>query len=259
MEVRETTRSYGETMTETTSAAPPRGTAPTRTGKRRGEYAKSKETRTAILDAALEVFAQSGYRAGSLREVAERVGMSEAGLLHHFRSKSALLLALLEHRDDLSRARVDFEVPDGVEALRSLAELARFNAAQPGIVELYCTLSAEATSPAHPAHEFFVRRYEDVRSSVTRAFERAAAAGRLVDGVDPGRAAVATIALMDGLQVQWLLDPRSTDMAEALHDVFRGLIRGYDLTSIENALDAQAGSAASRSAVADGSTPETVA
>ena len=247
--MRETTRGYGETMTETTSAATREGTAPTGTRKPRGEYAKSKETRTAILDAALEVFAQSGYRAGSLREVAERVGMSEAGLLHHFRSKSALLMALLEHRDELSRERVDFDIPDGVEALRALAELARFNAAQPGIVELYCTLSAEATSPAHPAHDYFVNRYMSVRASVTGSFERAAAAGRLVDGVDPGRAAVATIALMDGLQVQWLLEPSSTDMAEALHEVFRSLIRGYDLVAIENALDVLDGQNAAEASV----------
>lgn len=224
-------------MTETTSSAQRRGNAPTSARKPRGEYAKSSQTRTAILDAALEVFSQSGYRAGSLREVAERVGMSEAGLLHHFRSKSALLMALLEHRDELSRERVDFDVPDGVEALRALAELARFNAANPGIVELYCVLSAEATSPAHPAHDYFVNRYESVRASVTGSFQRAAAAGRLNDGVDPARAAVATIALMDGLQVQWLLARETTDMAEALHDTFRSLIRGYDLVSIENALD----------------------
>ncbi|MEV4686257.1 TetR/AcrR family transcriptional regulator [Microbacterium sp. LWH3-1.2] len=227
-------------MTETTSAAAQAGTARRKARKPRGEYAKSSQTRTAILDAALEVFSQSGYRAGSLREVAERVGMSEAGLLHHFRSKSALLLALLDYRDNLSRARVDFDLPDGVEVLRALAELARFNAAQPGIVELYTTLSAEATSPAHPAHQYFIGRYNYGRNGVTGAFERVAAAGRLVAGVDPGRAAVATIALMDGLQVQWLLDPESTDMAEALHEVFRSLIRGYDLVSIENALDAPA-------------------
>ena len=201
-------------MTETTSAPTRKATPAATPRKPRGEYAKSKETRTAILDAALEVFAQSGYRAGSLREVAERVGMSEAGLLHHFRSKSALLLAL-----------------------------ARFNAAQPGIVELYCTLSAEATSPTHPAHEYFVNRYRFVRDSITGAFRRVAAAGRLAEGIDPDRAAVNTIALMDGLQVQWLLDPASTDMAEALHDVFRSMIRGYDLVSIEQALDGLDGTA----------------
>jgi AcrR family transcriptional regulator len=230
-------------MTETTSAAARKGTAPTRTRKPRGEYAKSAATRTAILDAALEVFAESGYRAGSLREVAERVGMSEAGLLHHFRSKSALLQAVLDHRDDLARELVDFDVPDGVEALRGLVALARHNASIPGVVELYCTLSAEATSSDHPAHGYFVQRYEYVRESTTRAFARIASGGRLLPGVDPRRAAVATIALMDGLQVQWLLDPSSTDMAEALAEFFRGMISGYDLAGIEAVLDARSGGA----------------
>jgi AcrR family transcriptional regulator len=214
------------------------GTATSGTRKPRGEYAKSEAKRQAILDAALEVFAQSGYRSGSLREVAQRVGMSEAGLLHHFRSKSALLMAVLDHRDDLSRAVVDFDQPDGVEALRGLVALAERNASSPGVVELYCTLSAEATSRDHPAHEYFVRRYVFVRESIGVAFERIAAAGRLLPGVDAHRAAVATIALMDGLQVQWLLDPESTDMGEALAEFFRGFVAGFDLESLEQALDA---------------------
>ena len=70
-----------------------------RVRKPRGEYAKTSAKRTAILDAALEVFAESGYRSGSLRDVAGKVGMSEAGLLHHFPNKSALLAAVLDRRD----------------------------------------------------------------------------------------------------------------------------------------------------------------
>lgn len=227
---------YGEAMTDTT---PQSVTAP-RNRRPRGEYAKSEATRQAILDAALEVFSESGYRAGSLRDVAQRVGMSEAGLLHHFKNKSALLQAVLDLRDDYSRALIDFDMPDGVESLRGLVSLAAHNASIPGVVELYCTLSAEATSAAHPAHAYFVRRYEEVRQSLTRSFERIQAAGRLVDGVDPRKAAVATIAMMDGLQVQWLLDPDSTDMAQALTEFFRGYVAGFDLVAIEQLLDARA-------------------
>ena len=64
-------------MTEFATA--PETTAPPRPRKRRGEYAKTGAKRTAILDAALEVFAESGYRSGSLRDVASRVGMSDLG------------------------------------------------------------------------------------------------------------------------------------------------------------------------------------
>ncbi len=198
--------------------------SPSRARKPRGEYAKTGAKRTAILDAALEVFAESGYRSGSLRDVAGKVGMSEAGLLHHFPNKSALLAAVLDRRDQHSLERVPFGAEDGEATLRGLVDLAAYNASVPGVVELYCVLSAEATSPDHPAHEYFVGRYEFTRGSVRAAFETLEAQGRLMTGVTPQRAAVATIAMMDGLQVQWLLDRDVVVMAEELKTFFRAFV-----------------------------------
>ncbi|WP_159499878.1 TetR/AcrR family transcriptional regulator [Microbacterium sp. 18062] len=207
-------------MTETTERA--------RRGPR-GEYAKTGAKREAILAAALGVFAESGYRAGSLREIATRVGMSEAGLLHHFPNKEALLAAVLDRRDgdDLSRVHIIVDAEDGAETLRGLVELAAHNASVPGVVELYCTLSAEATSPDHPAHGYFLGRYDWARGMVGRAFERIARDGRLREGADPARAAIATLALMDGLQVQWLLNRDVVDMSEALREYFAGLVADF--------------------------------
>lgn len=199
------------TNTDTTAAA---------MGRRRGTYAKTEATRQAILDAALEVFSGSGYRSGSLREIALRVGMSEAGLLHHFRNKSALLEAVLEERDDRARAMVPIGSDDGAAVLRGLIDLARYNASIPGVVELYATLSAEATAPDHPAHAYFVRRYEFTRGNIERALTVLETEGRLRRGMTPRRAAVTIIAMMDGLQVQWLLDRSVLDMAEELQALF---------------------------------------
>jgi AcrR family transcriptional regulator len=215
-------------MTDTSQAT-------SRVGKPRGEYAKTKATRIAILDAALEVFALSGYRAGSLKDVAERVRMSEAGLLHHFPSKVKLLEAVLDHRDQLSRPRVNVEAEDGAETLRGLVALARYNAGTPGVVELYCVLSAEATSPDHPANAYFIARYEWTRTMLAGAFTRLAAVGRLSDGVDPLRAAVATIALMDGLQVQWLLDRDVVDMGDELAKFFASFVHDFSETAGDEA------------------------
>jgi AcrR family transcriptional regulator len=184
--------------------------------QRRGSYAKSETTKAAILDAALEVFAQGGFRAGSLRDVAQRVGMSEAGLLHHFRNKSDLLAAVLERRDTLALQFVPAHPHDGVRAVRGLIELARYNASEPGVVELYCTLSAEATTPGHPAHEYFVRRYDEKRSSLFDAFSDVAARKLLREGVTPEYASQSTLSIMDGLQIQWLLDRSLLDMADEL-------------------------------------------
>ena len=193
-------------------------------GKPRGAYAKTGMKRVAILDAALAVFANGGYRAGSLREVAAQVGMSEAGLLHHFPNKSALLAAVLSHRDDLSATLVPMDGDDPIETLRGLVALARYNASVPGVVALYCTLSAEATSPDHPAHDYFVERYEGTRTRLERTFGLLVSTGRVRAGFSTTSAAFMTLALMDGLQVQWLLAPESVDMADELHAFLSGLL-----------------------------------
>lgn len=190
----------------------------------RGPYAKSEHTKRAILDAALEVFAQSGYRSGSLRDVAEKVGISEAGLLHHFPSKSALLAAVLERRDEQTQEQFDFSGPNGAHGLRSLIALAEYNASTPGVVELFCTLAAEATSPEHPAHEYFVDRYVMARTLARSSLEDLKSRGELQPGVDPGSAAATTMAIMDGLQIQWLLDRNSVDMAAELKTYLQSLV-----------------------------------
>lgn len=204
-------------MSETTTAKRGRG-------RPRGSYAKSETTRAAILEAALTVFAKGGYRSGSIREVAEAVGMSEAGLLHHFPNKPSLLAAVIDLRDTHSLEFVPLESDEPLETLRGLVALARYNASVPGVVELYCTLSAEATSPDHPAHEYFIGRYAYTITNISRAFERCRERGLLRAGVDPASAAKSTVALMDGLQVQWLLDRDSIDMGAELDRYLRSLV-----------------------------------
>jgi len=57
--------------------------------------ADGRQTRQAILDAALELFAEKGYFGTSLREIAAVVGVRESALYNYFNSKDALFLALL--------------------------------------------------------------------------------------------------------------------------------------------------------------------
>jgi len=56
----------------------------------------AEETRDAIRGVAIELFAQHGYERTSLREIAERLGMTKAALYYHYPSKQALLLAIIE-------------------------------------------------------------------------------------------------------------------------------------------------------------------
>jgi AcrR family transcriptional regulator len=193
----------------------------------RAGYAKGRATREEILDAAAKLFSEVGYRTASLREVAARVGISHPGLMHHFANKAVLLAAVLERRDEADTVAFQADVAGGADFFEALALLAARNATVPDLVELYATLSAEATAADHPAHAYFQERYATVLQRATREFERLRAAGRLREGVDPHVAARLTVAAMDGLQVQWLLEAGAddrVDMAAAIGSLHRSFL-----------------------------------
>jgi AcrR family transcriptional regulator len=193
-------------------------------GAVRGAYSKTAARRSEILHAGIEVFSSGGYRSGTIREIAERVGMSQAGLLHHFSNKHELLAGVLSLRDEISRETIGIEQASGRETILGMVELVDYNTTVAGLVQLHCVLSAEATAPEHPAHQYFVDRYRSVIATIQHGFEGMRAEGELVDGVDPATAARAMVALMDGLQVQWLLDPEAVDMAEEVRRYLRPLM-----------------------------------
>ncbi|MDW5323817.1 TetR family transcriptional regulator [Plantactinospora sp. KLBMP9567] len=54
------------------------------------------DTRSRILRTALDLFGAQGYQRTSLRQIADRLGLTKAGILYHFPSKEHLLVALAE-------------------------------------------------------------------------------------------------------------------------------------------------------------------
>lgn len=170
--------------------------------------------REQILAVATEMFGNGGFRGVALADIAAAVGISQPGLLHHFKSKDELLIAALEHRDADSTQHMQevFRTSSVVDAVLSLC---RHNMANPESMRLFAVESAESIEPDHPAHDFFQRRYVRVRKAMTERVRRDQALGRLPAKLDPVQFAAELHAVMDGLQVQWLLDP-SFDMAGVL-------------------------------------------
>jgi len=57
---------------------------------------RSQRSRGQILDAALALFSHQGYRATSMREIAEKASVSTGNVYHHFKDKEAIFLELLD-------------------------------------------------------------------------------------------------------------------------------------------------------------------
>lgn len=159
--------------------------------------------RQEIIEAAMSVFAEAGYRATTMKEIARRAGITDRGIVHHFSSKEELLLKVLEVRELES----ELLAPDSpTEILAGMLAVADDNLARPGLVELHSTLSAEAASTEHPAHEHYTRRYLDFREYLAAAFAELKERGELRSSLEPDELALMLIALWDGLQLQWLYD-----------------------------------------------------
>lgn len=58
---------------------------------------RSERSRSALLEAALALFSSQGYRATSVRDIADRAGTSTGSVYHHFRDKEAIFQTLLDH------------------------------------------------------------------------------------------------------------------------------------------------------------------
>ena len=56
---------------------------------------ESRDTRQALVDAGLELFAEKGYFGTSLRDIAEAIGVRDSALYHYFPSKDALFEAIV--------------------------------------------------------------------------------------------------------------------------------------------------------------------
>ncbi|MEO8489846.1 MULTISPECIES: TetR/AcrR family transcriptional regulator [unclassified Pseudomonas] len=177
---------------------------------------KGEKRREELLDAALQVFSLEGYSGASVAKVAAIVGISVAGVLHHFPSKISLLMGVLQRRDEVNQ-----RIADEVRAEKSLSGLLgslrainRSNATAPGVVRAFTILNAESLLDTHPAWSWFQARYAGIHQRLYAQFADLVAAGEVRSDVDIAGLVEEILAMMDGLQIQWLRFPEQVDLVE---------------------------------------------
>jgi AcrR family transcriptional regulator len=159
-----------------------------------------------IVDEGIRIIGERGYNGFTVQGLAERCGLSNAGLLHYFESKDALLLSLL---DELERREMDgvaVLLGQSLEMLESghapgpivftlLREIIKRVTQAPETNRFITVLLAEALDPAHPAHQWFKTIEDETRTLFSRL------SGYLVN--DPEVRASELFAMMCGLQLRW--------------------------------------------------------
>ena len=172
---------------------------------------RKDDRRAAIIDEAIHIIGEQGYRGFSINTLAKRCGLTTAGLLHHFGSKEGLLIALLEERDRRNQRAISGRLAlrrgqalTREQVLMSLHAIVRQDASEPHLVRLYAMLRAEALARDHPARQYFLDREQS-----TRAIFAEIVASHVTDAAATARQLTAT---MHGLESQWLREDCGFDL-----------------------------------------------
>lgn len=175
-----------------------------------------------ILGAALEVFGEKGYRAGSMRDIAGRVGVSEPALYRHFAGKEALFRALVRvvasHLRDEAFGLLDALTADGLRGQISAALADRRRA----VAVFAPVLRTLFTAAAHDAEVLSLIRDEVVMPARDRLLVKVtqldAAFGMASDGADREARVRAFLSLFVGSLVTSAVigDQPDEAMAEAV-------------------------------------------
>ena len=184
-----------------------------------------EERRRQILDEATRIVGLRGFYGFSVQAVADACGLTVAGLLHHVGSKDGLLVALLEDRDRRDDEAVAGELGAGLDDLDGsspaqvvdvLHAVVARNTTQPEIVRLYAMLRTESLYEGHPAHGYFRDRDARVLATFTRL-----CTGHVEH---PGSTARQLLAVMGGLEEQWLRSPDDVDLVQEWDRAVRVLL-----------------------------------
>lgn len=199
------------TVTNMTTASAPR-VPRRRPGRPRG--GDGGDTRERILSAAATLFADHGYRGTSMVAVAEAAGLSQTGLLHHFPSKELLLAGVLQRRDEQDMVAVGPGAEaHGWDVFDRLVALVEHNTRREPFVRLFTAMAGEAIDADHPGHTWLRQHHREATELVGSGLRQAQADGTCSPEAPVDHIARVTVAVMDGLQIQWLMDPERVDMA----------------------------------------------
>jgi AcrR family transcriptional regulator len=178
-----------------------------------------ERTRERIIEAAIDLFAEHGYRGTGIAALAKKVGMSGPGLLYYFGTKERLLLEVMAERD-----RSELQHRQSRVRLRDLHRSGRRTVRAPQLTRLHAVLAAESISPEHPLHSFYVGRYRRQHRLARRVLEIEQAEGRVRRDIDVDQVAREMQAMALGLELMWLTDPDTFDFQGSIEQYYERLI-----------------------------------
>ena len=187
---------------------------------------RGEETRGRILDAAVRRFAIAGYDAASVDDICSEAGVSKGAFYHHFPTKQAIFLALMQGWLAMIDMGMEAVRKDTVpETLITMTNLLPgvFAAAEnrlPMFLEFWLQASRDET-----VWKAIIAPYRHFQEHFSKLMQAGMDEGSLKP-VDPEVAAQVILSLAVGLVLQGVLDPHGSDWEKAARESIRILMNG---------------------------------
>jgi TetR/AcrR family transcriptional regulator, acrAB operon repressor len=180
---------------------------------------QSSRTKRAVLDAAIALFGENGYRATPLKAIGLKAGISHGVIPFHFGSKEGLLHAVVEECFALFHAALleplgDMERDFGTRDLEAIMSAQRrFSAEHPEVGRLFVVLMFEALGPSPELRPHFAQFHERIRQLGSAWLREGQRRGSVRDDLDVDAAIEALFAFFNGLRAHALLLGDGLDIA----------------------------------------------
>ncbi|MCB1826366.1 MAG: TetR family transcriptional regulator [Candidatus Competibacteraceae bacterium] len=192
----------------------------------------AQETRNRILDAAEQVFQRQGVSRTSLAQIATEAGVTRGAIYWHFKNKADLYDAMIKRVIDPEEARCNAGPLAGEDPLRFIRGLAVDFLLRLARDTRYQRVFEIAWHKCEYVDEMAVIRDSHMECGlrfitlIEGAMRQAQAMGQLSGTVSPRQAAVGIIALLDGLVVNWTLEPNLFPLGEYASVIVDVYLRG---------------------------------
>jgi AcrR family transcriptional regulator len=200
-----------------------------------GEPGRDKDKRRRILAAAQEVFAEQGFDAARMDEVARRARVGKGTLYNYYDSKEDLLIqAVIASMEEVQERIASAVDPRPDQPIRSLEDVLRMLVVEslPALTERFHSLYNQASGLI--ARDSDARRrlfaanqafYRDRERDFEELIEAGARSGHFRSDVDPAEMSLLLQALFDGLLRRATFDPERVDPSRAFGALLQ-LLRG---------------------------------
>ena len=181
---------------------------------------RSQETRTQIIKAALELFAQEGYEAASVSDISKAAGVSKGAFYHHFPSKQALFQQAMEEWLDsldqqmLTVRETEVSIPEAFTQMTQMMPEV-YQTAMGGLPIFLEFLSHSYRDPE--VLKGFALPHQRYREFFSAMIQEGVDEGSLRD-VDPDVVSRVIVALAVGLLLEGLVNPNGEECANVAQE-----------------------------------------